>query len=118
MSSTSEREKGSPSTKPVTYPEVGVKKPEEVAPPTPPTPTPTPPTPQPPTLPPELATIREKLGTIITDLIFCAQDVGFELAMLKCENRENCPLVKKTRELIMKVRELFELQREMTKRSR
>lgn len=55
--------------------------------------------------------MRERLGNLITDLIFCAQDVGFELAMLQCSKRDNCPLVEKTRSLIMKVRELFEMQR-------
>jgi len=106
MSSTPERR----AKEPTTYPEAGVKEPEIPT----STPTPTPSS----TLSPELVALREKLGTIITDLIFCAQDVGFELAMLKCPDREKCPLVSKTRELIMKVRELFELQREMTKRSR
>jgi len=60
--------------------------------------------------------IREKLGDLITSLIFTSQDVGFELAMLKCSQRENCPLVEKTRDLIKQVRELFELQREMAKK--
>jgi len=60
--------------------------------------------------------IREKLGDLITSLIFTSQDVGFELAMLKCSQRENCPLVEKTRDLIKQVKELFELQREMAKK--
>jgi len=60
--------------------------------------------------------IREKLGDLITSLIFTSQDVGFELAMLKCTQRENCPLVQKTRDLIRQVRELFELQREMARK--
>jgi|GEM_PF-1825504 len=57
--------------------------------------------------------LREELGNVIAELVFCAQDVGFELAMLKCDKRENCPLVEKTRELITKVRELFMLQRKI-----
>ena len=60
--------------------------------------------------------VRKKLGEVITELIFDAQEVGFELAMLKCPDREKCPLVSKTRELIKKVRELFELQRKLTRR--
>jgi len=60
--------------------------------------------------------VRKKLGEVITELIFDAQEVGFELAMLKCPDREKCPLVSKTRELIKKVRELFELQRKLARK--
>jgi len=57
--------------------------------------------------------MRERLGNLLTSLIFSAQDVGFELAMLECGQRENCPLVEKTRGLIREVRELFEFQRKI-----
>jgi len=85
------------------YPEVGVKKPEEVA-------------EVPSELPsPEELQFREKISEIITELVFDAQEVGFELATLDCPNVANCPLVEKSRKLIKKVKELFELQREITK---
>lgn len=58
--------------------------------------------------------IREKLGNLISELIFDASDVAFELALLQCDKRNACPLVSKTIKLVKKVRELFGIQREMT----
>ncbi|RLJ03209.1 MAG: hypothetical protein DRP11_01450 [Candidatus Aenigmatarchaeota archaeon] len=62
---------------------------------------------------PQEVQLRKELSDTITDIIFDAQDVGFELAMLECPNRDKCPLVQKTRELIKKVRKLVEIQRKM-----
>jgi len=67
---------------------------------------------------PEEREFREKLSDLLTDLIFDAQDVGLELGMLKCEKRDSCALVEKTRCLISRVRELFELQRKYARRMR
>ena len=78
------------------YPEVGVQKP---------------------TMPSaEDVQFRERIGEIITELVFDAQEVGFELATLKCDKINECPLVQKTRNLILKVKELFEIQRELTRK--
>jgi len=60
--------------------------------------------------------LKEELGNLLTELVFDAQDVGFELALLKCDRRNECPLVKKTISLVQKVRDLFELQRKLTKK--
>ena len=68
-----------------------------------------------PQLTPEMEKLRDQLGEMITELIFASQDVAFELAMLECEDKANCPLVKKTKELILCVRKLFEMQKKMVK---
>lgn len=52
---------------------------------------------------------------LMSELIFDAQEVGFCLAELECEKRSECDLVKKTKQLVKRIRELFELQRELTK---
>ena len=65
---------------------------------------------------PEMERIRKELSDVITELIWSAHDVTFCLAELECENKENCELVKKTRELIKQVRKLFEIQRRFARR--
>jgi len=52
---------------------------------------------------------------LMSELIFDAQEVGFVLAELECEKRAECPLVEKTKQLVKRIRELFELQRTLTK---
>jgi len=51
----------------------------------------------------------------MSELIFDAQEVGFCLAELECDKRSECELVKKTKQLVKRIRELFELQRELTR---
>jgi len=41
------------------------------------------------------------------------QEVGLELATLECSKRAKCPLVSKTRELIMILKRLFEIRKEI-----
>lgn len=51
---------------------------------------------------------------LMSELIFDAQEIGFVLAELECEKRSECALVKKTKQLVKRIRELFELQREIS----
>jgi len=62
--------------------------------------------------------LRDELTEAITELIFDAQDVGFCLATLECDKRSECELVKKSKNLVLKVRRLFELQRRMARERR
>jgi len=59
--------------------------------------------------------LRNRLQDLMSELIFDAQEVGFCLAELECEKRSECQLVEKTKQLVRRIRELFELQRELTK---
>jgi len=52
--------------------------------------------------------IVDSLGEVIS----IANEVGFELATLECPNAHNCPLVMKSRELIIALKKLFKLMRE------
>ena len=40
------------------------------------------------------------------------------MAELECEKRSECELVKKTKKLVARIRQLFELQRELSKTRR
>jgi len=51
----------------------------------------------------------------MSELIFDAQEVGFCLAELECDKRSECKLVEKTKQLVRRIRELFELQRELSR---
>jgi len=57
--------------------------------------------------------LREKLTAILTNILTKAQEVGFELATLDCPHAGSCPLVKKSRELIVELKQLFNLRREL-----
>lgn len=59
--------------------------------------------------------LRSKMQDLMSELIFDAQEVGFCLAELECDKRSECELVKKTKQLVKRIRELFELQRELTR---
>ncbi|RLE87425.1 MAG: hypothetical protein DRJ67_04820 [Thermoprotei archaeon] len=54
------------------------------------------------------------MQALMSELIFDAQEVGFCLAELECEKRSECPLVKKTKQLVSRIRELFKLQRQLS----
>ena len=60
-------------------------------------------------------TIRQKMTQILGEILGKAQEVGFELATLDCPHANNCPLVKKSRELIVVLKKLFELRKELEK---
>ena len=60
--------------------------------------------------------MREKLTQILGDILTKAQEVGFELATLECAKAHECPLVKKSKELIIVLKKLFELRKEFEKR--
>jgi len=62
-------------------------------------------------IPPQL---RAEMQALMSELIFDAQEVGFCLAELECEKRSECPLVKKTKQLVSRIRELFKLQRQLS----
>lgn len=64
------------------------------------------------------AELRNKMQDLMSELIFDAQEIGFCLAELECERRSECDLVKKTKKLVGRIRELFELQRELSKTRR
>ncbi|RLI86867.1 MAG: hypothetical protein DRP01_03235 [Archaeoglobales archaeon] len=59
--------------------------------------------------------IRQKMTQLLGEILGKAQEVGFELATLDCPHANNCPLVKKSRELIVTLKKLFELRRELEK---
>ena len=59
--------------------------------------------------------LRNKLQDLMSELIFDAQEVGFCLAELECDKRSECKLVEKTKQLVRRIRELFELQRELSR---
>ena len=59
--------------------------------------------------------LRNKLQDLMSELIFDAQEVGFCLAELECDKRSECKLVAKTKQLVRRIRELFELQRELSR---
>jgi len=50
--------------------------------------------------------LRDLLGEILAK----AQELGFELATLECSDSHNCPLAKKSRELIVVLKKLFALR--------
>lgn len=66
----------------------------------------------------ELEELRTKIGNIIADLVWDANDVALALAELECPDRDKCPLAKATKKLIKKLREMFEIQRELSKKVR
>jgi len=61
--------------------------------------------------------LRREIGEAITELIFASQELGFELALCECEKKSQCPVVQKAKEVIVKVKKLFELQRRTMRRS-
>lgn len=62
--------------------------------------------------------MREKLAEIIGDIIAKAQEVGFELATLDYSQLGRCPglrpLVEKSRELVVSLKKLMEMRKELT----
>jgi len=57
--------------------------------------------------------VRQRMTQILGEILGKAQEVGFELATLECPDANRCPLVKKSRELIVVLKKLFELRREL-----
>lgn len=62
--------------------------------------------------------IREKLAETIGEIIAKAQEVSFELATLDYEQLNRCPglkpLVVKSRELVVALKKLMEMRKEIT----
>jgi len=61
--------------------------------------------------------IRQKLTEVLGDIIVKAQEVGFELATLDYSKLSMCPalkpLVEKSRELVVALKKLMELRKEL-----
>jgi hypothetical protein len=68
----------------------------------------TPPIPQP---TPEQKAFAEALS----DVLVKAQELAFELATLNCRLAPNCPLVKKSRELIVELKKMIEIGKKMSR---
>ena len=81
--------------------------------PTQPAPTSTSQTPQP-TVTPAEEKLRQKLSEILGDLIIKAQETAFELATIECPKAKECPLAMKTRELVVSLKKLLRLRKELS----
>ena len=57
--------------------------------------------------------IKKKLTDILGDILTKAQEVGFELATLNCPIANTCPLVMKSKELIVALKKLFSIRKEL-----
>ena len=68
---------------------------------------------QPITPAPNIPPAQQKLANVLGDILMKTQEVGLELATLECSKRAKCPLVSKTRELIMILKKLFEIRKEI-----
>jgi len=57
--------------------------------------------------------LRNEMTNILSNLLFKAQELGFELATLDNPELANHPVVQKARELIVELKKLFELQKKL-----
>lgn len=57
--------------------------------------------------------LRQELTEKLSGLLMTAQELGFELATLNDPQLLNHPVVIKARELIIKLKELYELQKKL-----
>jgi len=71
-----------------------------------------------PSLTPEELQTREKIGEVLTELIFASQEVALALALCECPQKQNCELVSKTKDLIQRLKKLIELQKGLMRRPR
>jgi len=57
--------------------------------------------------------LRQELTEKLSELLMTAQELGFELATLNDPALLNHPVVIKARELIIKLKDLYELQKKL-----
>ena len=74
----------------------------------------TPKTPSTPPITPEVEKLTEKLNTII----MAAQELAYELATIDCDKADQCPLAKKSKELIRALKEFHSYVKETARRRR
>jgi hypothetical protein len=58
--------------------------------------------------------VRDELTAIMQELLLKTHELSFEYSTLDCEEIQNCPLAKKSREIFKVVKHLNELVKKMT----
>jgi hypothetical protein len=58
---------------------------------------------------------QKAFAEALSDVLVKAQELAFELATLNCRLAPNCPLVKKSRELIVELKKMIEIGKKMSR---
>ena len=57
----------------------------------------------------------DKFGEIVRDILMLSQELAFELSTIECPNAQNCEVCKKAKEIIVKVKELIKISKQLPK---
>jgi len=63
-------------------------------------------------IPPEF---MNRFSEIVRDILILSQELAFELSTIECQNAHTCEVCKKAREIIIKVKELIKLSKQIQK---